>query len=448
MATAVTKAINRRTVWLVLGLLVLSGAGVGGWLLWQQSQQEAQQTALQTQTAPVVRQDVTLKVSAAGTVKPITPINISPKQSGQVAKLYVDQGSRVKAGQILARMDDRNLQGQLLQAQGSLAAAEANLRKLRAGNRPQEIQQAEQNLKEAKAQFIATRSTYESNVQLSSSGAISRNALDSSRSTYEAAQARINALQQQLNLSRAGSRQEDIDAARAQVLQARGGLKTIQTQINDTVIRAPFSGIITQKYADSGAFVTPTTSASATTSATSSSILALANDLEAVANVSESDVRNIYPGQSVALRVDAYPSRLFKGKVRLVAPESVVSQNVTSFQVRVQILDDAKNQLKSGMNMTADFLVGQRKGALLIPTPAVVSEAEGTGVYLMQGGSNNNKPVFRPIRVGATVGTQTEVLSGLTAKDRVFITSPGKRKPNDKPVKSSPFTNSGGRPPR
>jgi HlyD family secretion protein len=446
MATVVTKAINRRTVWLVLGLLVVCGAGVGGWLLWQQSQQEAQKSALQTQTAPVIRQDVTLKVSAAGMVKPITPVNISPKQSGRVAKLYVDQGSRVKAGQILVRMDDTNFQGQLLQAQGSLAAAEANLRKLQAGNRPQEVRQAEQNLKEAKAQIIASRSTYESNVQLFASGAISRNTLDSSRSAYEAAQARINAQQQQFNLSRAGSRSEDIESARAQVLQARGGLKTIQTQINDTIIRAPFAGIVTQKYADSGAFVTPTTSASATTSATSSSILALANDLEAIANVSESDVRNIYPGQLVELRVDAYPGSMFKGKVRLVAPESVVVQNVNSFQVRVRVLDDAKNQLKSGMNLTANFLVGQRKGALLIPTTAVVSESEGTGVYLLQG---KNKPAFHPIRVGSTVGTQTEVLSGLKAKDRVFITSPEKRKPNDKPVKSSPFTNSsGGRPPR
>ncbi len=445
MITTISKTLNQRTVWLILGLSLVSSGTVGGWWLWQQSQQEAQQTALQTQTAPVERQDVTIKVSAAGTVRPMTPINISPKQSGQVAKLYVDQGSRVKVGQLLVRMDDTNLQGQLLQAQGSLAAAEANLRKLRDGNRPQEIQQAERNLQEAQAQIIASRSTYESNVQLFASGAISRNALDTSRSAYEANQAHMNSLQQQYSLMRVGSRQEDIDAGSAQVMQARGALETIQTQIKDTFIRAPFAGIITQKYADAGAFVTPTTSASATTSATSSSILALANDLEAFVNVSESDVRNIYPGQSVELRVDAYPGRVFKGKVRLVAPESVVSQNVTSFQVRVQILDDAKNQLKSGMNLTANFLVGQRQGALLIPTPAVVSEAQGTGVYLLQGKS---KSVFRPIRVGATVGTQTEVLSGLTAEDRVFITSPGKRKPNDKPPKSSPFSSSSGRPPR
>ena len=87
MATTIFKALNQRTVWLILGLLFLSAAAGGGWLLWQQSQQEAEQAKIETQTAPVVRQDVTLKVSASGSVKPITPVNISPKQPGQLAKL-------------------------------------------------------------------------------------------------------------------------------------------------------------------------------------------------------------------------------------------------------------------------------------------------------------------------------------------------------------------------
>jgi HlyD family secretion protein len=385
-------------------------------------------------------------VSAAGAIKPITPVNISPKQPGRVAQLYVDQGDTVTAGQILARMDDTNLRGQELQARGSLAAAQANLRKLQAGNRPQEIQQAQQNLQEAKAQMIAIRSTYESNASLYNSGAISRNTLDGSRSQYESAQARINALQQQLNLLQAGARQEDIDAAQAQVLQAQGALQTIQTQLNDTVVRAPFAGMVTQKYADVGAFVTPTTSASATSSATSSSILAIANDLEAVANVAETDVGNVYPSQSVELRVDAYPDRTFQGRVRLVAPESIVVQNVTSFQVRMQILDDSQRRLKSGMNLTASFLVKEYQNALMIPTPAIVSQAEGTGVYLLQPGG---KSEFRIIRAGATAGTQTQVLSGLKEGDRVFITFPGQRQPNSKPVTAAPFsTPGGGRPPR
>jgi HlyD family secretion protein len=415
--------------------------GTWGWLAWQKSQRHAENSAIELQTAPVVQQDVVIKVSATGTIKPITPVNISPKQPGRLTNLYVDQGDWVRAGQILARMDDSNLKGQLLQAQGTLAATEANLLKLQTGNRPQEIQQAKQNVQEAKAQMIAVRSTYLSNVQLFSSGSISRNTLDASQSQYLATQAHINSLNHQLNLLQTGFRPEDIAAARAQVIQARGALETIQALVNDTVIRAPFAGVITQKYTDAGAFVTPTTSASASSSATSSSILALANNLEAVANVSETDIKSIYVGQPVDLQVDAYPGRAFRGQVRLVAPESVVVQNVTSFQVRVKILDDPQHQLKSGMNLTANFLVGQHKAALLIPTPAIVSQAGGTGVYLLQ---SNNQPVFRSVRVGATVGTQTEVISGLKEGDRVFITFPGRRKPNNKPVTPAPFSQPGG----
>jgi len=447
MAT-LAKMRKRGIPWLLIAAVVLAGSGLGAWFLWSSSQGEVREARLATDTAPVIRQDITVEVSAAGVVKPLTPVNISPKQAGKLVALYVEQGDRVRAGQLLARMDASNLRGQLLQAQGSLDAAVASLRKLQAGNRPQEVLQARENLREAQANLIATRSTYESNAKLFASGAISRNTLDVSRSSYESAQARIASLEQLLRLQQAGFRREDIEAARAQVTQARGALETVRVQIADTEIRAPFAGIVTQKYANPGAFVTPTTSASTTTSATSSSILAMAGALEAVVNVAEADIRNIYPGQAVTIVADAYPGRIFKGKVRLVAPEAVVTQNVTSFEVRVALVDDPKLLLKSGMNLRADFQVGTRKNALLIPTTAVVSEGDGTAVFV----AGEGRPRLQPIKVGATVGTRTEVLSGLQPGDRVFVTFPGQRKPNDRPVRGSgsPFGGGarGGRPPR
>jgi HlyD family secretion protein len=268
-------------------------------------------------------------------------------------------------------------------------------------------------------------------------GAIGSVSFDTSRSQYLALQQRINALRAQLDLVQAGFRKEDIAAARAQVSQAEGALQTIRTQIADTYIRAPFDGVITQKYADIGAFVTPTTSASATSSATSSSIFALAGALEGVANVAETDINAIYRSQPVNLQVDAFPGRTFHGRVRLIAPESVVVQNVTSFQVRIRLEDPDRARLLSGMNFTASFQVGRHPNALLIPTTAIVSEREGTGVFVL---GPRQKPVFRPIRVGATVGTQSEVLTGLKAGEHVFLTFPGRRPANDRPVRSnSPF---------
>ncbi|MEB3322079.1 MAG: efflux RND transporter periplasmic adaptor subunit [Synechococcaceae cyanobacterium] len=433
-----------------IGAALLGAALLVGTFAQQQARQRGRRLADAARTVPVVRRDVAIRVSAAGTIQPLTPINISPKESGRLAALLVDQGDRVQAGQILARMDATNLRGEQLRARGVLEAALARLRRLEAGNRREEIAEAHENLKEAQARLLEDESRYASNRQLYGSGAISRVEFDASRSAVLASRAHARALASRLELLQAGARSEDIAAARAEVTQARGALATIDTRVEDTVIRAPFSGVVTQKYADEGAFVTPTTSASATTSATSSSILALASTMEAVANVAEVDVGSVHPGQAVELEVDAFPGRRFSGRVRLVSPEAVVTQNVTSFQVRITLTDPKREELRSGMNLTAHFLVGRRPAALLIPTPAIVSGEGGTGVHVLQ---PDGASAFRRVRVGATVGSSTEVLSGLSEGERVFTSLPGQRAPSGRPVTGrSPFLpsfhRSGGPPPR
>jgi HlyD family secretion protein len=422
----------------LLSLLLVAGVALAmaGLVVWRRSTNERHKV-MEGQTAPVIRRDLDVNVSATGSIRPLTPVNISPKQPGRILVIAVDQGERVKAGQLLARMDDSNLRGELLRAQGILAAAQANLTKMETGSRPEEIREAQENLHDAEAQMIAIQSAFRSNQRLYQAGAIGRVSFDSSRSQYLALQEHIHALRAQLDLVQAGFRKEDIAAARASVMQAEGTLQTIRTQIADTYIRAPFPGVITQKYADIGAFVTPTTSASATSSATSSSIFALAGALEGVANVAETDIASIYRDQPVSLQVDAFPGHTFHGRVRLVAPESVVVQNVTSFQVRIHLDDPDRDRLLSGMNFTANFRVGRHPKALLIPTSAIVSQREGLGVYVL---GPRQKPLFRPIRVGATVGTQSEVLDGLNAGEHVLLTFPGRRPAKDRPVRSnSPF---------
>jgi ABC-type dipeptide/oligopeptide/nickel transport system ATPase component len=168
------------------------------------------------------------------------------------------------------------------------------------------------------------------------------------------------------------------------VLRARGDLATIQAQVNDTVIRAPFAGAVSQTYADVGAFVTPTTSASATSAATSSSILALASELEAVVNVAEVDVGAIRPGQPVDLQVDAFPRQRFCGVVRLVALEAVVEQVGLADRMA-----NRPNQLSGGQQQRvaiARALVNQPE--LLVadgPTGALDSRTGAEVIVLMSG---------------------------------------------------------------
>jgi len=463
----------------LLGLFVLSLAIGGAYAVYRQTilipRQEAKR---QAQTVPVERRSLPVTVSANGTVQPERSINLSPKTAGVLKSLLVQEGDRVKQGQILAYMDESNLRGQLTQAQGQLAAAEANLQKLRAGNRPEEIAQAQGQLAEAQANLqklragnrpeeiaqaqARLRNTQASlrqaeddlrrNQELANAGAISLQTLNNARTTRDSAQAQMMEAQQALALAQAGSRQEDIAQAqaqvkqrqealalaqagsrsediaqaRAQVMQAQGAVQNIQAQINDTVIRAPFDGVVTKKYADPGAFVTPTTAGSAVSSATSSSILALASTNQVVADVAETNIPKLRLGQEVTIQADAYLGKTFKGKVAQIAAQSIVEQNVTSFEVKVAILSDPQQLLRSGMNVDVEFKVGQLDNALVVPTVAIVRQQNGTGVFVA---GENGRPLFTPIVTGVTVDDKTAVQSGLTGTERVLVSLPKAPRP-------------------
>ncbi|MBI4783460.1 MAG: efflux RND transporter periplasmic adaptor subunit [Oscillatoriophycideae cyanobacterium NC_groundwater_1537_Pr4_S-0.65um_50_18] len=399
----------------------------GGAILYRQVVLVPQAVSQQIKTVPVKRQTVPLTITANGSVDPERSINVSPKSSGTLKTLLVRVGDTVEEGQIIAYMDDSSLQGQLTQAQGQLASAEANRQRIVAGNRPEDIASAQAQLEEAEARLRQTELTLSQDQALYADRAIALRDLESSRADRDSAQAQVKQAQQSLALQQAGSRQEDIAAAQAEVISARGALQNIQIQIDETVIRAPFSGTVIRKYADPGAFVAPTTAASSEFSATSSSILSLASKNQVVANVAETNIARMRIGQSAVIRADAYQDKTFAGRITEISPQSTVEQNVTSFEVKVS-LDDPQNLLRSGMNVDVSFAVGELNNVLLIPTVAIVRQEGSTGAYVE---TADRQVVFKPIETGATVGTQTEIRSGIEVGENVLISPPPDR---DKPA--------------
>jgi HlyD family secretion protein len=451
----ISRKPGKRMLWLVGIILVLAvGGGIAYYLMHQDNSVEWKKNTVQAEKG-----SVDVQIIATGTVKPISEIKVSPKTTGQIKRLLVQQGDVVKEGQVLAEMDDSNLQGQIESARGNYLMAKDNYEKSRHGNRPQEVsiarlaevraknivRQAQQNITRLKANLEslqqqkvrddtnAARQTY-----LESQGAISDqdrlNAVTTARMThaqYDAAKqeleqanaalaqnvAELGSAAEQHELSRIGNRSEDISSAEHSVIQAKGNLDTLEAERRDTVIKAPFSGIITQKYADMGAIVTPTTSA-ATTSATSSSIVALAGTLELVAEVAETDIAKIKRGQEVLILSNAYPQKPFHGKVTQIAPEAVVTQNVTTFEVHTTIDDDRRHRLLSGMNVSARFVAGKMDDVILIPTVCVVSRHGKTGVLVPEA---DGKPRFKPVKIGPSSGNQTAITRGLKEHDLVFL---------------------------
>jgi len=429
-------------------------------------------------TVPAQAQNLTVRITANGSVKPIQSVNLSPKTAGRLAKLFVEQGDRIEQGQIIAQMEDADLQARLSQAKANLSKAQASLAEARAGSRPEEIRQGKARLLQAQARLDEARAGNPSEVDqakaqvdaaksrlalaqaranrygnLATEGAVSEDRRDEALTEQRNAQAALDEAQQRLQKVQTGNppqiaqleaavaeaqadvqrlengkRPTEIDQFVAGVKAAEAEVQAAEVQLKDTVVIAPFTGIVTQKYATEGAFVAPSTSASSTASATSTSIIALAKGLEILAKVPEVDIGQIKPGQAVEVVADAFPDQVFKGRVQLVAPEAVVEQNVTSFQVRVA-LETGQKELRSGMNVDVTF-VGEKIGnALVVPTVAIITQDGKTGVMTPD---QNNQPKFKPVTIGPSIQNQTQILGGLNQGDRVFIDLPQEFKQKQK----------------
>ena len=363
---------RRRRLWagLLAGVVLI---GAGGMLL-SQRRNASQRTSLASYTVLARQGSLPGVITASGELGAFRKVNVSPKRQGVLERLYVDEGQTVSAGQAIALMDSGDLRDRLDELQAQLQSAQA--------------------------QLARSRSELQRNEGLYRQKAISQNDYNRIRSAYLVDRAAVAAAEQRL-----GQR---------------------QTERNELTVRAPFNGVITARYADPGAFVTPTTSASATAGASSSSIVELAQGLEAIAKVPESDIGRLRLGQNANVRVDAFPDRRFAARVRQIAPRAEKVNNVTSFEVKLELLQPPP-ELRIGMTADIDFNTGALPARTLVPTVAVVTEQGKPGVLLV---GQDNQPTFQPVTLGASSGRDTQIIDGLQPGQRIFIDLPPWAKKN------------------
>lgn len=238
---------------------------------------------------------------------------VSAKVNGRIAKVLVNEGDNVAAGQVIATLEQQEFEAQVEQAKANLAMAQAKLATVVAGNRPQEVAQANASVLQAEANLENARKNSERDETLYQRGAISAQQKDASKTAYDIARAQYIAATQQYSLSAEGSRQEDIQMAEAQVRQARAALKNAEIQLADTTVKAPVSGVVALKSVEDGEIV-----------AFGQPLFSISNlaDVWISANIEETYIGRVKVGQPVEFTIDAYPDKKFNGQVIEVGPTS------------------------------------------------------------------------------------------------------------------------------
>src|SRR5919201_4382065 len=292
-------------------------------------------------TEKVERGDIRDIVQATGTINAVTTVQVGSQVSGTISQLFADFNSRVKKGQVVARIDPSLFQGALLQARADYENAKANLAASQA------------NLEKAKATAIQSKQDYERTRGLTAAGVMSQQQLDLAKATTDSEQAAVSASQAQ------------VDQARAQVQQKSAAVTVAKTNLDHTIITAPIDGIVVNRSVDVGQTVAASLQAP--------TLFTIAQDLTTMpvyAKTDESDVGQIKPGQAVTFRVDAFPKDRFNGRVMQVRMNPTTVQNVVTYDTIVEFANP-EMKLFPGMTAYVDIPVASAQGVLKVPNGAL-----------------------------------------------------------------------------
>jgi len=306
-------------------------------------------------------------VSATGVVKPIDRVEIKSKASGLIEEFAVEEGDFVAKGALICRLDQTDVKAEVDQAKADLDIAEAEL-----------------NL---------AQNNYGRQERLFEKGMISEEQFD----------------QTVLSLAQ----------AKGQLIRATTSLDQANVRFSETIVKAPIDGIILQKYVESGQII-----ASGINNVSGGTSIADIADMSSVyieAGIDEIDIGKIHIGQEVTVIPDAYPATKFAGRIIRIAPEATVEQNVTLFNVIIEVAN-RDGLLKSGMNADVEITLVKEDNVLIIPAVAVQSSdnrghQKGTQVLLKDG----DRFVRRDITIGSGDFKQIVVTSGLEEGDTIGV---------------------------
>jgi RND family efflux transporter MFP subunit len=352
-----------------------------------------------------------------GNTEALNVASIYARANGYVRERMVDIGSVVKAGQTLAVIESPEVDQELAQARAALeqtkAALEqatANLEQSKAG-----VNQASANVAQAKANEEIAATTDQRWSRLVERGVLPRQSGDERRSAYMARQAESEAARAALRTSEANvvSRTADLGAAHANVDAQTANVRRLQQVQGFQRVLAPFDGVVTERKVERGDLV-----AAGSGGGRNLFTVAQARTLRIQVNVPQSYSVDLRPGQTAEILVSERPGQKFTGTVARTA--QALDSTSRTLLVEVQI-ENSSGQLLPGMYAQVKFSIPRTAPAVIIPADALIANAQGTRVAVVDGASRVH---FRNVQVGRDFGAQVEVLSGLNGDEAVASNAP------------------------
>ncbi|MGS5021619.1 efflux RND transporter periplasmic adaptor subunit [Paenibacillus sp. JJ1683] len=456
---------KKRRLKRIIGIFVLIIiAGIGGTVYMNRSKEKPVEGPA-NQIVQVQKTNMTESLKVTGTVQASKEVNINftNVEGAKLVAVNVKAGDSVKAGQVLARLDDSDARLQIKDAESNVAIARAKLEEAKRGPKTNDIELQKANvlkaqmaiktakntmeLEEAAAQKESAKVTldkaqkdYDDQAYLVQNDAAAESDLATAKQNldkakldmsnvelqYKKAQTKqTEAIEEaemgyktaliQLKAAQSPPEASNIQSAQASLLQAETALEQKKSVLSKLQVTAPWDGIILKVNGDVG------------TSPTAPFIVMNNSNtgaMKVLAKVNESDIAKLKTGLQATMHSNSFPDKQFKGEVLFVSPEPVTESNVTTYKIELS-LDSQKIRLQPGMNMDVSLLLAEHKNALSVPLFALRSEGGVDGVYVAKNAANPVDYEFRPVKLGVYTADQAEIKSGVKDGETIVIPPQG-----------------------
>lgn len=401
--------LSKRT-WLIAIAAMIGFALLVYWL-WPSkkaaAEEEAADIVVSVRVASAERGTISAEVTALGTIFPREQATVSPKVNAQIKSMPLLKNKPVKAGDVLATLEARDLAAQRAEAASALEEAQANLRLLSGGTIPEGNVQDEKSLRDARANVANARATYERRLVLFERGGISKKDLEASQLALTTAENDLRAAEAATRLHQTATNPNNRAAAAARLKQAQDHLAALDTQLSYAVIRAPFAGIITDQFQFEGEFA-----------AAGAKLLNIADVSEVIvkAPVSDTVATDLQVGDPATVLPQELPDEKIAGKISLISRSSDLQNRTVEIWINLKNPD---GRLRANSAAKVTVATNTATDAVIVPAAAVTLKATNADEGTVMVVDENSVAHETKVTVGIRNADQMEITSGLQGGETV-----------------------------
>ncbi len=393
-----TKTARRAAIFIVWAALCLLGTGCN-------KSDKEESAAVTVQAATAQKADISRVVNAEATIFPNAQSAITPKINAPVKRFYVVRGQKVRQGQLLATLENRDLSAAAMDNQGAFEQAQAAYTTNVGATLPEETQKAELEVQTAQQALDAQQKLYSSREDLFKQGALPRKDLDQAAVALVQAKSQYNIAKKHLDGLNAIGKQQALRSASGQLTSAKGKLMGSEAQLSYSEIRSPINGVITDRPLYPGEM--------ASTSAPFLTVMDI-SQIIAKAHIPQTDAMVLHKGDKATLELSGLDDKI-PGTVTLVSP--ALDPNSTTVEIWVQAANPDQ-QLRPGMTAQVSITAQTVHDALVVPASSLLN-ASGSDAQVMVINSQSQAE-SRAVKTGIQTGDQAQIVSGLKPGEQII----------------------------